>query len=1052
MDFKSQTGYLKLNKEETIMKRIIALTISLSLLCSCLNAFSGFAASDVIGTITGADYDSYFEDGRDETGFKDNEVMLAGSVYNRKAFLRFDISEYADSGFVGCVLNLTMRNITEGNTISIRACDPKTKKDGMVISEATISEIGKVTQGFNVSSYVKSMAQTGSTEVAFTVSSNADSTTVFSSQASKEADRPSLTFTRSAPYVKGQIEMKLPEYSKEQFELMLQDTIKKGHPYLFATKDMFERVRQNAFGQDEIMTKAYADVKAIATSYLNKKPQPIDPATSYISRGVEGSWTIVPYCAFVYLIEGDEAYAKRAWQEAEYFLSIENWGTYQFLDNSQAALIVAICYDWLYDWLTPDRRDQLVTNLREKHLNEMHDYLLEPGSSKFHWRYSHVTSDTNHGVLNNSSTFIQALAIADRDPAFCAETMSYAMHYMNVPLYRFYPDSMWPEGVGYWGFVGPMSLRAIMSMQSAFGSTLGYENCETFMNCAYHPIYLTGDSGTFVFNDEYYYNPKNVVYDKFIFGVIGNNISLQKYSLENDELNHPFFCLWYDPAVDYSAYGDIELDKDKLFRNVDMAVFRNTWDSDQYMMGGMFVQDIGSTSHAHMNSGSLSFHALGEMWITNCGKDNYSLPGYSGAHRFDYYCQRAEGSNAIVINPSADGGQTVMAGDIIDEFVSKERGGYAISDLTGTYEKYGAASYKRGVMMGNDRTNFIIQDELKLKTECEVYSFINFHKSDIKISEDGKSATITNGDKKLDVQIICDEEYEISIMDSKPLPTSPDMPGQSDFKDIKKIAFRFPKTDGYNMSIVVTPYLTDEELKAIPEATFIPLSVWSIPEGEYVKKPALTDLTVNGKTIDGFGGENRHYEIITEDKEADIKAVAPAGYTAEVKKEDTLYTIYLKSGSDLVNTYMVRLTEPEKLPELPVKDLTGYTQIAISEATASDDDGNVPEGAIDGDPSTRWSASGEQTITLKLARSANVATIGIAFFNGHKRSTYFDIQISTDGKVWKTVSQDLAACGFSEEMEYFDIKPTTASHIRLVCHGNSVNAWNSISEVNVYAK
>ncbi len=1031
------------------MKRIISLLICFCLLCASLPVV---AASDVIGTLNGADYDSYFEDGRDESNFKDNEVMLTGSVYNRKAYLCFDISEYADSGFVGCVLNITIRNITEGNNISIRACDPKTKIDGMVISEATITATGKVTQGFNVSSYVKSMVDTGNKEVAFTISADADSTTVFSSQASKTADKPNLTFTRSAPYVKGQIEMTLPEYSKEQFEVMLQDTIKKGHPYLFGTKEQFERVRQNAFGQDEIMTKAYADVKAIATSYLNKKPQPIDPAVSYISRGVEGSWTIVPYCAFVYLIEGDEAYAKRAWQEAEYFLGLENWGTYQYLDNSQAGLIVAICYDWLYDWLTPDQREQLVTNLKAKHLDEMHDYLLNPDITIFRWQYAHVTSDTNHGTLNNSSTFIQALAIADIDPAFSAETMSYAMHYMNVPLYRFYPDSIWPEGVSYWGFVGPMVLRAIMSMHSAFGSTLGYEDCEIFMNSAYHPIYLTGDSGNFVFNDEYYYNTKNVVYDKFIFGVIGDNMALQKYSLENDELGHPFFCLWYDPSVDYSAEDGINLDKDMLFRNVDIAVMRDTWEGQQYMMGGMFVQDIGSTSHAHMNSGSLTFHALGEMWITNCGKDDYSLPGYTGVHRFDYYCQRAEGSNAIVINPSADGGQTTMAGDIIDEFVSDERGAYAISDLTGTYEKYGATSYKRGVMLGNDRTNFIIQDELKLKSESEVYSFINFLRSDIKLSEDGKSATITNGDKKLNVQIICDEEYEISVMDSKPLPTSPDMPGQSDFKEIKKIAFHFPKTDGYNMSIVVTPYLTEEELNAIAEASYTPLADWSIPEGEYVKKPALTDLIVNGKTIDGFHKENRHYEIITEEKQADIKAVAPAGYTAEVKKEDSLYTIYLKSESGIVNTYMVRLTEPEKLPELPVKDLTGYTKIAISEASASDDDGNVPAGAIDGDRNTRWSASGEQTITLKLSRSANIATIGIAFYNGNKRSTYFDIQTSADGRSWKTVSEDLAACGFSEEMEYFDIKPISANYIRLVCHGNSVNAWNSISEVNVYAK
>ena len=1031
------------------MKRIISILISLSLLCSLVPALG---ASDVIGVLTGAEYDSYFEDGKDESEFKNNEVMLMGSVYNRKAYLCFDISDYVSSEFVGCVLNITMRNITAGNTVTIRACDPKNKKEGAVISQADITETGKVIQGFNVSQYVKSMADIGETKVAFILSSNADSTTVFSSQASKAEDRPSLTFSRTAPYVKGQVEMTLPEVSKEQFEVLLSESVKKGHPFLFGNKDQFERVRENAFGKDEIMTNAYQDVKAIATSYLDKKPQPFDLTKSYIGRGIEGSWTIVPYCAFVYLIEGDEAYAKRAWQEAEFFLGLENWGTYQFLDNNQAALIVAITYDWLYDWLTPDQRAALVDGLKSKHLDDMLDYYRNHDTKEFHWRYAHLLSNTNHGVLNNSSIFIQALAIADIDQAFSAEIMSNAMHYMNVPLYLFYPDSIWPEGTDYWGFVGPMSIRAIMSMAASFGTTFGYEDSDVFMNCAYHPLYMTSSSGSFVFNDANLTSAKNTVYDKFIFGVIDDNLALQKYSIENDELGHPFFCLWYDPSVDYDAVEEVDLPKDKLFRNVDMAIMRSSWGGDQQMFGGIFVQDIGSRSHAHMNSGSLSFHALGEMWITNCGADSYTLPGYSGENRFSYYCQRAEGSSAIVINPSFDGGQTPMAGDVIDEFATEDRGGYAISDLTGTYEKYGATSYKRGVMMGNDRTNFIIQDELKLKSESEVYSFINFYKSDIKLAEDGKSAIITNGDKHLYVQIICDEEYEISVMDSIPLPSSPNMPGQSDFKDIKKIAFRFANTDGYNMSVVITPYLTEEEFNSIPDAAYTPLADWTIPEGKLVKKPALTDLTFNGKTIDVFHGENRHYEIITEEKEPIVNATAPEGYSVDVKKEDSLYTIYIKSGNEIVNTYMVRLTEPEKLPELPVKDLTGLTKIAISEATASEDDGNVPGGAIDGDMYTRWSADGEHTITFKLARTANVQSLGIAFYNGHKRSTYFDIQISTDGRTWKTVAQDLASCGFSDQMEYFDIKPASASHIRLVCHGNSVNGWNSISEFNVYAK
>lgn len=1032
------------------MKKIISFIICITLTFGCITSFS---SSDVIGIVEGCKYDTYTEDGRENVSFENNEVMLAGTVYNRTAYFRFDISGYINSGFEGCVLNLTLRNITPQNKITIHGYDFDTKKESGIISTVNLSDTGKLSQGFNISDYAKANAALGKTEIGLSLHSSSDTTTIFSTQSSSKADRPHLKITASKPFVKGQIEMELPELSAVELEAKLKNTVSNGHPRILATKEQFDRVRENAFGKDALMTETYAKIKAIATDYLAKKPQPIgDLAVSYIGRGIEASWTIMPFCAFVYLIEGDEAYAQRAWQETEYFLNLENWGTYQYLDNNQAALVVAICYDWLYDWLTPERRELLVQNLREKHLDSILDYYNNHITKKFASRYTFLMSDSNHGVLNNSSIFIQALAIAEHNPAYSAEIMSHAMHYMNVPLYQLYPDSMWPEGYDYWGFVGPMALRAVMSMKAAFGDCLGYEKSDVFMNCAYHPIYLSTAGGTFTFNDGHLGVTKNVVFDKYIYGVIADNKPLQKYSLENDDLAHPFFCLYYDPSADASSFGDQQLQKDMLFRNVDLAIMRSSWEGDQYLFGGMLVQDSMNKLHRHMNSGSLAFHALGDMWITNCGADSYSLPGYSSTNWFDYYCKRAEGSSCIVINPSAEGGQTNMAGDIIDEFESKDRGAFAISDLTDTYRLQGAKSYKRGVMLGDDRTSFTVQDELELKSESEVYSFINFYKSDIQLSDDGKTAVISKGDKKLYMQVYCDEEYEISVMDSVPLPKSPDMPGQSKFEDIKKIAFRFEKTDGYNMTVKLTPYLAEEDFNRIVPVSYTPLSQWSVEEGELPVTKRLESLNVNGTLIDNFHPEARFYEIITEASEADVTAVAPADCTAEIKKGDRVYTVLLKKDGEVVNSYVVRLTEPQKEPELEVKDLSGLTAIGIASVSATDNDGNTPDGAIDNDPNTRWSASGEHSITFKLAKPANVATLGIAFYNGFKRVSYFDIQISTDGRTWKTVSEGNASCGFSDQMEYFDIKPTAASYIRLLCHGNSVNEWNSISEFDVYSK
>lgn len=1032
------------------MKKLISLALCFAMTFGLLPSF---ASSDVIGTVEGCKYDTYTENGREGSLFEKGGVMLSGTVYNRTAYLRFDISQYAESGFGGCILNITMRNITPNNKITVHAYDFDTKKESGIVSTVVLTDTGKISQGFNISDYAKAAASLGKKDIGLSIHSTADTTTVFSTQAEKKQDRPYLKFTVSKPFVKGQTEMALPELTASELEVMLKEAIPNGHPRLLANKAQFDRVRDNAFGKDKLMTETYAKIKAQATDYLSKKPQPIgDLSVSYISRGIEASWTIVPLCAFVYLIEGDEAYARRAWQEAEYFINLEHWGTYQYLDINQAALVIAICYDWLYDWLTPTQKETLVKNLREKHLDTVLDYYTNYQTKTFPSRYTFLRSDSNHGVLNSSSIIIQALSIAEFDPAYSAQIISHAMHYMNVPLLQLYPDSLWPEGYDYWGFVGPMAIRAVMSMNATFGSCLGYEKSEVFMNCAYHPIYLSTSGGTFTFNDGHLGVTKNVVYDKFIYGVLGDNKALRKYSLENDDLAHPFFCLYYDPSTDYASFADQELKRDMLFRNVDLAIMRSSWQGEQYIFGGMLVQDSMNKLHRHMNSGSLSLHALGEMWITNCGADSYSLPGYSSTNWFDYYCKRAEASSCIVINPSSDGGQANMAGDIIDEFESKDRGAFAISDLTNTYRPYGAESYKRGVMLGDDRTSFYVQDELNLKNESEVYSFINFYKSDIQIFEDGKSAIISKGNKKLLMQVYCDGEYEISVMKSVPLPTSPHMPGQSTFDDIQKIAFRFAKTDGYNMTIKFTPYLSDEEVGTIAPVEYVPLSQWSIEDGELSSAPSLSSLTADGALVENFHPQTRFYEIITEAETCDISAVAQDDCEVTIQDNEGVYTVLLQKDGITLNSYIVKLTKPQKAPEPEAKDLTGLTEVNILSASATADDGNTPDGAIDKDPNTRWSASGEHSITFSLDGYSNVCTLAIAFYNGHKRNSYFDIQISTDGRTWKTVSEGNASCGFSDKTEYFDIKPTAANYVRLLCHGNSVNEWNSISEISIYSK
>lgn len=125
-------------------------------------------------------------------------------------------------------------------------------------------------------------------------------------------------------------------------------------------------------------------------------------------------------------------------------------------------------------------------------------------------------------------------------------------------------------------------------------------------------------------------------------------------------------------------------------------------------------------------------------------------------------------------------------------------------------------------------------------------------------------------------------------------------------------------------------------------------------------------------------------------------------------------------------------------------------ELPISSVTASADDGNVPANTIDNNLATRWSASGDgQWINFDLGSAKTVDYIEIAWYSGDVRRSTFDIQVSTDNTNFSNVYSGQSS-GTTTALEKFDFTDVNARYVRIVGHGNTVNAWNSITEVNVF--
>jgi hypothetical protein len=117
---------------------------------------------------------------------------------------------------------------------------------------------------------------------------------------------------------------------------------------------------------------------------------------------------------------------------------------------------------------------------------------------------------------------------------------------------------------------------------------------------------------------------------------------------------------------------------------------------------------------------------------------------------------------------------------------------------------------------------------------------------------------------------------------------------------------------------------------------------------------------------------------------------------------------------------------------------------------ASADDGNVPANTVDGSLSTRWSASGDgQWIRYDIGSTKTVTSVKVAFYSGDVRTSSFDVQVSSDGTNFTTIGS-YTSSGTTLNLETFNVPDSSARYVRLLGHGNSVNLWNSYTEVELW--
>ena len=1054
--------------------RLIALMLVMLMLFQTLPVL-GAEAGDV--TVSPTD-DSYIVSGSrlEHKNYGNAGTMLFGSAYDRTALMKFDLSSIDISAYNGALLNITFNTSSESGKIDVYTVDNCDWLENKVtyanfLGDYTFSVTADITKGsgqrlsLTLNKVLQQMKNSGNKTISIALKSSSGNISVFSSEASDKSLRPSLTLTEEVAYIKGQIDFQLPEISQAQFKSEMTKVIANGHPYMIATKDKIAKIKEYAFGKDEFLTEQYSLVKAeadklLTTNLFNMDEQLASKAQNNTNAMLSYTHTLT--LGLVYLVEGDERYAQRAYDQIEYLCSLDSWGELQLIDNVQFAWAVGFCYDWLYDWLNVEQREFLVSNLRRLHLDMASDVFKNPKKAEYKDSfYQAFFVESNHGLMDTSCTFLAAMAIADTDMDFATELMALSQKQFNTPVSKLYPDGQWYEGYSYWGYVGPYVARFMQSMKGAFGHCFGYDEVDFIKKSADFPIYLTSDFAALTTDNSHFQKSvsPNPIY--YTIGALANDHNLQTLSVNQvKKFKNPdaVFVLMYDPTKNYD--GEVKLNLDKHFRSVDDVTMRSSFDGSQNTFAAMHVRpdivDV-STQNGMAHRGSISaFDALGERWISDMGRETY-YSGYWGNDHFKWYRTRTESASCILIDPSQDPGQVLNTPNLdIDVLESGAGSAYSIADLTEAYSTW-AKSYSRGIQLTDNRKVLVVQDEIVLKNPSEMYSLFNIYKADIELLSDGKSAILHKNNKKVYVTIDCDEEFTLGSMPAEPLPTSP-LPETSKPNslniDFMKFYIHFDKVKSANIRVCFIPYICEEELSAVTCNEFVPMSEWTVQK-EIKDIPMLEDIKVNGVSLDGFTPYNRCYDM---ENEISVSQVTPvydsSKYDVKVRKEEStdVVTILVTDKSDSSNMNSYSLLIPI-VPEPSFVDTSNMSVLTITKTTAPEPQAeNNLTNLYDGDLSTRWSANGAGTVMMiELDKPRKLGCVAVSLADGDKRRQLFDVEVSPDGKTYTRIGRFLS-CGLTLDTEYYDLKNTEAQYVRIIWNGNSSNGWNSVTELRLYGK
>ncbi|GBF77307.1 hypothetical protein PA598K_05850 [Paenibacillus sp. 598K] len=785
--------------------------------------------------------------------------------------------------------------------------------------------------------------------------------------------------------------------------------------------------------------------------------------------------------AFAFVISGDPRYCDGAEQWALTCCSYPSWGRFEpDLAMGQQLFGLAVFYDWCYSAMRPDTRE-IVRATLIKYGREMYDG-ARGGSYWAAWNLQ------NHMWIGVCGLGTAGLALYDEVPEALAWVELSVRKYREV-MSALGDDGASHEGVMYWGY----GISWMMRFMDVARTTLGIDWYDTpwFRHTADYRLYLglplahcTASENIVDLADSSRSDIDGITYimEKLAAEYkLGHAQWLSEQARSQrigSRKNGWLSVLWYDWRV--QATPPAGLPTMKHFDDMDIVSARSSWSGDESLvvfkcgpfLGHQAVEtndqapfcDWGG-GHVHQDTNHFTLYGAGEYLLRD---DGYA------------YKTTAAHNTLLVDGKGQTGGDQMwfhgeellklQARPSILKAVSTSEYDYLVGDGAPSYAaELGLLRYHRHLLFVKPDVLLVV-DEIEAKAGSEL-ELRFFPEAQTWLAVEG--GRLAAGKKSLLFIHPLGQEGTEDRYEAIEIPVNIDNDRQP-----RQVLRRMHRQGGVWQSVVAFSWSEAPELPAYVEVRQhgsryeltvgekrLTLDIVSQSvSSERSKRSAallgsqasLSGILVNHRMLTDFEPDKLVYSY---DTDQDVKVVRPPIRRAEVWAIPSHVAAAVEAAQPEGNygDYRWRVTAPDGSS---VREYTlalagsqpNVVRVGICTVSAGGDAStSLPAVVLDEDPHTYWAAEGDGPyLIFDLGVSQRICGIDIGWLKGDIRQAVFHLERSVDGERYESIASMMRSSGTTTQPEYYAIEETEARYVKLVCHGNSLNRWNSITQAAIY--